>query len=62
VTTKLSPEDLVTFIDALAGMNGRRGALAARWLLRYLDDSDGATIDEAAMEAACLAAPPKAAV
>jgi hypothetical protein len=30
--------------------------VAARWLLRYLEECDEATIDEAAMVAACLAA------
>jgi len=30
--------------------------VAARWLLRYLEESDEATIDEATMVAACLAA------
>jgi hypothetical protein len=34
----------------------RHPRVAARWLLRYLEESDGATIDEAAMVAACLAA------
>jgi hypothetical protein len=30
--------------------------VAARWLLRYLEEVDNATIDEAAMVASCLAA------
>jgi hypothetical protein len=30
--------------------------VAARWLLRYLEECDDATIDEAAMVASCLAA------
>src|SRR5207247_3989718 len=30
--------------------------VAARWLLRYLEECDDATIDEAAMVAACFAA------
>jgi hypothetical protein len=30
--------------------------VAARWLLRYLEESDDPTIDEAAMVATCLAA------
>jgi hypothetical protein len=34
----------------------RHPRVAARWLLRYLEDCDEATIDEAAMVAACLAA------
>jgi hypothetical protein len=34
----------------------RHPRVAARWLLFYLEDCDGATIDEAAMVAACLAA------
>jgi len=34
----------------------RHPRVAARWLLRYLEECEGATIDEAAMVAACLAA------
>jgi hypothetical protein len=34
----------------------RHPRVAARWLLRYLEDCSDATIDEAAMVAACLAA------
>jgi hypothetical protein len=34
----------------------RHPRVAARWLLRYLEECDAATIDEAAMVAACLAA------
>jgi hypothetical protein len=34
----------------------RHPRVAARWLLRYLEECDEATIDEAAMLAACLAA------
>jgi hypothetical protein len=34
----------------------RHPRVAARWLLRYLEDCEDATIDEAAMAAACLAA------
>lgn len=34
----------------------RHPRVAARWLLRYLEDCPEATIDEAAMIAACLAA------
>ena len=34
----------------------RHPRVAARWLLRYLEDCDEATIDEAALVAACLAA------
>jgi len=34
----------------------RHRRVAARWLLRYLEVCDEATIDEAAMVAACLAA------
>jgi hypothetical protein len=30
--------------------------VVARWLMRYLEESDAATIDEASMVAACLAA------
>jgi hypothetical protein len=35
---------------------GTGSGLAARWLLRYLEECDEPTIDEAAMVAACLAA------
>jgi hypothetical protein len=34
----------------------RHPRVAARWLLRYLEEVDEATIDEVAMVAACLAA------
>jgi hypothetical protein len=34
----------------------RHPRVAARWLLRYLEDCDEATIDEATMVASCLAA------
>ena len=34
----------------------RHPRVAARWLLRYLEECADATIDEAAMVAACLAA------
>jgi hypothetical protein len=34
----------------------RHPRVAARWLLRYLEERSEATIDEAAMVAACLAA------
>jgi hypothetical protein len=34
----------------------RHPRVAARWLLRYLEEVDNATIDEAAMVASCLAA------
>ena len=34
----------------------RHSGVAARWLLRYLEESEDATIDEAAMVASCLAA------
>jgi hypothetical protein len=34
----------------------RHPRVAARWLLRYLEECDDATIDEAAMVAACLVA------
>jgi hypothetical protein len=34
----------------------RHPRVPARWLLRYLEECDDATIDEAAMVAACLAA------
>ena len=34
----------------------RHPRVAARWLLRYLEEVDEATIDEAAMVTACLAA------
>jgi hypothetical protein len=34
----------------------RHPRVAVRWLLRYLEEGPGATIDEAAMVASCLAA------
>jgi hypothetical protein len=34
----------------------RHPRVAGRWLLRYLEDCDEATIDEAALVTACLAA------
>jgi hypothetical protein len=34
----------------------RHPRVAARWLLRYLEESDAVTIEEAAMAASCLAA------
>ena len=34
----------------------RHPRVVARWLLRYLEECDGVTIDEASMVAACLAA------
>jgi hypothetical protein len=34
----------------------RHPRVAARWLLRYLEDSTETTIDEAALAASCLAA------
>jgi hypothetical protein len=34
----------------------RHPRVAARWLLRYLEECEGATIEEAAMVAACLSA------
>ena len=34
----------------------RHPRVAARWLLRYLEECPDATIDEAAMVASCLAA------
>jgi hypothetical protein len=34
----------------------RHPRVAVRWLLRYLEEVDDATIEEAAMVAACLAA------
>lgn len=34
----------------------RHPRVAARWLLRYLEESNEATIEEAAMVASCLAA------
>jgi hypothetical protein len=34
----------------------RHPRLAARWLLRYLEEDDDATIDELALAASCLAA------
>jgi hypothetical protein len=34
----------------------RHPRVAARWLLRYLEESDDVTIEQAAMAASCLAA------
>jgi hypothetical protein len=34
----------------------RHARVAARWLLRYLEERDDVTIEEAAMAASCLAA------
>jgi hypothetical protein len=36
----------------------RHPRVAARWLLRYLEEDDQATIDELALAASCLAALP----
>jgi hypothetical protein len=53
----LNLTDALELTILIARKNPRRHArVAARWLLRYLEDCDGATIDEAAMAAACLVA------
>jgi hypothetical protein len=53
----LSLEDALELTMLIARNDPRRHPrVAARWLLRYLEECDDATIDEAAMVAACLAA------
>jgi len=44
-------------LTALITLRDRRlhRRVAARWFVRYLEDRDGATIEEAAMIVACLA-------
>jgi hypothetical protein len=42
--------------QGVARRRGRHPRVAARWLLRYLEEVTDATIEEAAMVAACLAA------
>jgi hypothetical protein len=53
----LSLEDALELTMLIARKDPRRHPrVAARWLLRYLEEVDEATIDEVAMVAACLAA------
>ena len=53
----LSLEDALDLTILIARKDPRRHPrVAARWLLRYLEEVDESTIDEAAMVAACLAA------
>ena len=53
----LSLTDALDLTMLIARKDPRRHPrVAARWLLRYLEECDDATIDEAAMVAACLAA------
>ena len=51
----LSLEDALE-LTMLIAQKDRQPRVAARWLLCYLEECDGATIDEAAMVAACLSA------
>jgi hypothetical protein len=53
----LSLEDALELTMLIARKDPRRHPrVAARWLLRYLEECDEATIDEAAMAASCLSA------
>jgi hypothetical protein len=53
----LSLSDALELTILIARKDPRRHPrVAARWLLRYLEECDQATIDEAAMVASCLAA------
>jgi hypothetical protein len=53
----LSLEDALDLTMLIARKDPRRHPrVAARWLLRYLEEVDDATIDEAAMAASCLSA------
>jgi hypothetical protein len=53
----LSLSDALELTMLIARKGPRRHPrVAARWLLRYLEECDEATIDEARMVAACLAA------
>jgi hypothetical protein len=58
--TELPPLNLTDALDLtmlIAQKDPRRHPrVAARWLLHYLEECEEATIDEAAMAAACLAA------
>jgi hypothetical protein len=54
---QLSLEDALELTALIARKDPRRHPrVAARWLLRYLEECPEATIDEAAMVSACLAA------
>jgi hypothetical protein len=53
----LSLTDALDFTALVALRNRERSRrMAARWLQRWLDDTPGATIDDAVMVAGCLAA------
>jgi hypothetical protein len=53
----LSLTDALDFTALVALRNRERSRrMAARWLQRWLDDTPGATIDDAVMVADCLAA------
>jgi hypothetical protein len=60
VSKELPPLDLADALELtilIARKDSRRHPrVAARWLVRYLEDCPEATIDEAAMVASCLAA------
>ena len=60
VSRELPPLDLTDALELtilIARKDPRRHPrIAARWLLRYLEECDEATIDELAMVASCLAA------
>ena len=60
VAKELPPLDLTDALELtilIARKDPRRHPrVGARWLLRYLEEVDEATIDEAAMVASCLAA------
>jgi len=43
-------------LDRTQRIRARHPRVAARWLLRYLEEDDDATIDELAFAASCLAA------
>jgi hypothetical protein len=58
---RLSLEDALELTLLVARKDHRRHPrIAARWLLRYLEDDPEATIEEAALAASCLAALPGA--
>jgi hypothetical protein len=60
VLRELGRPSLVELLDLTALIAtkdvGRHGRVAARWLLKYLEAKDDATIDDATLAAACLAA------
>jgi hypothetical protein len=54
---RISLTDALELTILIARKDPRRHPrVAARWLLRYLEEGDGVTIDEAAMAASCLEA------